>query len=1264
MNNTINSTKNNKLKDNITSATSNINTLKKALGLGAIYAGLRKTASTIKDIAKENIDMIETNNLFEVSMGKVVDKYGNLDTQASKYYTKAMDFQNQMNEKLATNKSELEEYQAMYYSMFKGQGINKDASYTMSESLTKAGYDIASLYNLSVKDAMDKIKSGIAGQVESLRTIGIDVSESSLSKVLNEVGIDRSVQQLSYAEKEVARYIAIIEQAGQAQGDFAKTFESPANQIRVFQNQLIELKQVAGSFIVNAFGGIIVWANAIIMAIKEIIKSIASLFGYDLSSGGSNNLADSIGVSDLNNGLGGATKKAKELKKQLMGFDEINNIDPASTTGGSGGSGGVATGVDDKLLKSLKEWDNKMNSITGKAQEYRDAILKALGFTRDIDGNLKWHWKDMNNILKVLTVIAGIVGGILIIGKITKLVNWLKTLFTILKTGKGATTTFGLGLQTIGKIILGLKSGFTNLGAWISMAVGQYKIFRAQGNGVISSLKLTKSALAETGQGFSSLISTGVKVGVGLTGLVASSALAYKSMKDLNEGSISTTEGMLKLAGSLAGATASGALIGSVFGPAGMAIGAFAGFAISATSAVIGAYNASSKYHDEVKNLKNSVSELSKEIEENTKKYEENKKNINSNLEDKMAELGVYQTLIAELGKYVDANGKVISGNERRIDYILGELSKALGIELSRNGDLITKNGEVVSSYKTLQNELSNTIQKLKEEAETEALKELYKNSIKQKIKDQNELNKAIEKEAEAYNILQKVTDSGASKWSKDYKDAKKSLEEASDTVNTLRDNVANDTKDISNYSSQLTQKVVDDTNSMTLQMMEQGEVTEKQMQNIVSSNWSNWESVYNQANTITQEMMLAQSTTIDTWSPELAKKWSDMADSSKENFLQGISDVDAKTASKILSSINVTNENKPAMAEAWKQLAKKSKDEFDNSFSSLSQDTQNLIIGSITTTETLTPQMQMKWHDLAKTSKDKYNEQLSLVDDDTRKSIEDANKIIDQLSPSEQEKLRNLAKNSKEKYQIELSKMQQSTENAMSNTAGSINRNRSVSNSASSLGSNVKLSYERNLGDGNNSARNFLLGFTRVLSSGGMGGPVGIFYGIASLTRRIVSKFNAGLGNHSPSKKTRKSAIFFAQGFTNQIRKSSLGMISQVGNLATDMTDNFSNNIGMVDTIKELNQGIKVNTRDMAIDTTQYVNYGAISGQIQAQSKVSLGNISDQIYNAVVSGMEKAKVQVDINAKTDEGVIVEKASEGFRDYVTRTGELPFPVPV
>ena len=328
MNSTINSTENNKLKNNIVSATSKMSALKQALGLGAIYIGAKKAYSVMKNIGEANIDMIETNNLFEVSMGKVVDQYGNLNTEASKYYTQGIKFQNEMNEKLATNKKELMEYQSMYFNLFNSQlgAKNRDKSYFMSEQLTKAGYDIASLYNISTEQAMKKIKSGIAGQVESLRTIGIDVSESSLTSVIRNAGItDRSVQQLSYAEKEVARYIAIVEQAKVAQGDFARTFDSPANQIKIFKNQLAELQQVAGAFITNVFGNILVYVNAIIMVVKEILKSFASLFGYDLGSGGSTNLADSVGVSDLNSGLGSASKKAKELKKQLMGFDEINN---------------------------------------------------------------------------------------------------------------------------------------------------------------------------------------------------------------------------------------------------------------------------------------------------------------------------------------------------------------------------------------------------------------------------------------------------------------------------------------------------------------------------------------------------------------------------------------------------------------------------------------------------------------------------------------------------------------------------------------------------------------------------------------------------------------------------------------------------------------------------------------------------------------------------------------------------------------------------
>lgn len=1132
MNNTINSTKNNKLKDNITSATSNINTLKKALGLGAIYAGLRKTASTIKDIAKENIDMVETNNLFEVSMGKVVDKYGNLDTQASKYYTKAMDFQNQMNEKLATNKSELEEYQAMYYSMFKGQGINKDASYTMSESLTKAGYDIASLYNLSVKDAMDKIKSGIAGQVESLRTIGIDVSESSLSKVLNEVGIDRSVQQLSYAEKEVARYIAIIEQAGQAQGDFAKTFESPANQIRVFQNQLIELKQVAGSFIVNAFGGIIVWANAIIMAIKEIIKSIASLFGYDLSSGGSNNLADSIGVSDLNSGLGGATKKAKELKKQLMGFDEINNIDPASTSGSSG-SGGVATGIDDKLLKSLKEWDNKMNSITGKAQEYRDKILEALGFTKDINGKLKWSWKDMNNILKVLTVIAGIVGGILIIGKITKLVNWLKTLFTILKTGKGATTTFGLGLQTIGKIILGLKSGFTNLGAWISMVVGQYKIFRTQGNGVIESLKLTNASLAETGQGFLSLIPTWAKVGVGLAGLVGSSALAYNSMKQLEEGSISSTDGILKLSGSLAGATASGALLGSVIPGVGTAIGALVGFSTGAVASIIGLSSAQSELTIELQNTSKEIDTQIEEIDNIKKSYDEVIDSINKNKEASLLNLEVTKKQSEVLGEYIDANGRVKEGYEDRVKLILGDLNNALGTEYGLTGNQITRNGELVKSYNELKSNIDSYIAKKKQQIEAEAYEEVYKETLKERIqleeKQKNLLDERLKAEQEYKDAISDVStatnffDIIQAQNNKTL--AEKNLKKITEEEKEYRKEIEKNQSKLDEYSNKIdgTYKNIEDTSKTTgtniLQNMQQ--------------NFSD------------------QTKTVDTNTNILSNRFKILGTNEGTSYIQGLDSTKnnaTQTANQLQKLVENGLENDPA----YRKVATDSIKEYLNN-----------------------------------------------------------------LSTSEQKKL---------------------LKQCGINNADEVVKGLKQGDLSEDVGVNIVKGLQIGL------KNNYWQG--KTLSTA------------FDLATNVLAKFKRTFGINSPSRKTRTFGIYLLQGLGVGINKEQNNVLSTVKDFSNNLLKEFN------EPINELNQGIKVNTKDMAIDTTQYVNYGAISGQIQAQSKVSLGNISDKIYNAVVSGMEKAKLQVDINAKTDEGVIVEKASEGFRDYVTRTGELPFPVPV
>lgn len=1181
MNNTINSTKNNKLRDNVDSSVKTINTLKKAMNFGIIYAGLRKGWNIAKDISGEYIDMIETNNLFEVSMGKVVDQYGNLDTAQSKYYIKAMKFQNEMNERLATNRAELMNYQAMYYSMFNSQlgSKNKDKSYFMSENLTKAGYDIASLYNLTVDQAMTKIKSGIAGQVEPLRTIGIDISESALQKVLNGVGItNRSVQQLSYAEKEVARYIAIIDQAKQAQGDFAKTFEQPANQIKVLTNQWAELKQVAGSFVVNVFGGMLTYVNAIIMVVKEILKGFAGLFGYDLTTGGAD-LSTAVGVEDLNSGLGSAGKKAKELKKQLMGFDEINNIDPASKSGGSGK--GVATGIDDKLLNSLKEWDNKMSSISGKAQEIRDAMLEWLGLSDGIPRTFEEWWNKLGKIQKILLVITGIIGGIYVIGKITKLINWLKNLFTILKTGKGAVTTFGLGLQTIGKTINATKSGYTNLKTWISMVVEQYKIFKSQGNGMIESLKLTNKQLSATNQGFLSLIPTWAKVTGGIAGLIGSSTLAYKSMEDLSNGSINATEGLLKLAGGLTGATASGALLGSAIPGVGTAIGALAGFVIGATSALVGYKNETVLATQNIENVTNKTNDYIKAI---NKEKEAIQEKVNNGL----SEQEHYRKIVNELEALVDANGKVKAGYSDRVSFILNQLNEAYGTEYRIVDGTIEKYDELKKNiYKIIEAEKAKIILNANEETYTNAIKRQVENQTKlrEQMQEQNKAQQAyndkLNELKDRYGDVQKAREIAHKspilpKDFKDFEELEKALNKSKNKVNELTKSISNDNKTII-YWEDLKEATVTGDNKKI------------------------------------QESMANLSTTYSTETENQEKTLLD----------------------QINAEINMTNDRKRIWKENGIEINETRKLQLETGIRTLAEK----LVEQTNTVENLTEDQIEAWKVLGQNSEQIYNEKISQVDEDTRLIIDSLTQKIDVSSPEYSERWKNLASQSKERYHEVLSKLPEDTRNKIQEIVGATySKQGDVNSSFSSLATGAINAFGQV--SGYNSGSNLVSGIEKGVKDN----KYKITQALTGVANGAVRAFNATLGIHSPSRVMMNYSKFIPIGIAKGI-------------------ENESNTV--FNSMKELSEGIKVNTKDIAIDTNQYIDYGAIRGQVQAQSNISMSNnIVQGIAEAVKESVRNAEINVNIEARTEEGVIVKKASQGFKDYVTRTGELPFPVPV
>ena len=527
--------------------------LKKTLNFGGLVYGAKKAFDFLWKSTESSIDYIETLNLFEVSMGKTLNVYENLEAQSNQYYTKALKFQKQLNEAFGTNIEETMRYQALYNQMAKSMGIGNEASYTISENLTKLGIDLASLFNKSESAAMEALRAGVlAGQTKPLRNYGLDVTQQSLAPLLGELGIERSVSQLSQAEKMVLRYIAVLKQASAAHGDFAKTIESPANQLKVLKNQFQELRTAIGNLFQGLLGQILPYINAIVMVIKELVKMIGSLFGFNVSSSNTN-LAEKVGIDELDAGLGSAVGSAKELKAQLMGFDEINNITTETSSGGGGGSIS-STGIDSKLLGALKEYDNLMGKVKMKATDIRDKIMDWLGFTKIINpitGEISWKLREgWTNLKKIWTIVKGIIG--LYIGtKIVKLIGNLRNLFTILQTGKATgLTPFTSGLKGVKDAISGIKT-------WVGIGVDNFKSLKAAG-------ETTGKALSMTAQGMWDLIPVAVKATAGIAGLAASLYGAYDSMKDYSEGTKSAGEAFTQLGISIGGAAASGAILGSV----------------------------------------------------------------------------------------------------------------------------------------------------------------------------------------------------------------------------------------------------------------------------------------------------------------------------------------------------------------------------------------------------------------------------------------------------------------------------------------------------------------------------------------------------------------------------------------------------------------------------------------------------------------------------------------------------------------------------
>lgn len=517
--------------------------LQKTINFSAIYLGAKQALSTLKEMTDASVDYTETVNLFNVSFGKGVEGL-------NRYYEQAISFQEKLEEKLGVNIEESMRYQALFNSMTKSMGLSANYAYTLSENMTKLGYDLASLYNIDPTSAMTKLRAGLAGQTEPLRELGLDITEQSLRPVAESLGINESIRNMSQAEKAVLRYIAVLRQATIAQGDFARTMDSPANQLRIFNAQVTAFKRNMGNLWQGILGGILPYVNAVMMVINELLKMVAKLFGFEVSSQPVN-VSASIGADDLASDLGTAGKKAKELKAQLMGFDEINNInlDNDTSSGGGASSGGVG-GIDQRLLDALHGYDNLMDSVSNKATEIRDKMLDWLGFERDDDGT--WRLKEgLTNFEKILDVVKTI-GVALGTWKVSSLITNLFKNLGVLKGHQAFQLAFGITLLATGifaqykgtrHLLDGDVDLFTLLETFLGTAGGAF--------GIVSILKATK---------FGKTMSLGNKLKVGFGVMLGIQGIQV-FFDGINEGDIKKT-----LLGAFEGITSLSVAFNGLFG--------------------------------------------------------------------------------------------------------------------------------------------------------------------------------------------------------------------------------------------------------------------------------------------------------------------------------------------------------------------------------------------------------------------------------------------------------------------------------------------------------------------------------------------------------------------------------------------------------------------------------------------------------------------------------------------------------------------------
>lgn len=341
-------------------------------------------------VAKFN-DFYEATDLFHNAMGNLS---GEADTLISK-----------MQGLLGVDPTKAMTYMATIQSLGTSFGLTSDKAYILSKNLTQLAYDEGSYWNKDVAETFTAMSSAISGEIEPIRRLGVDLSQARLQQELLALGFNKQVSSLSQADKAVLRYIAIMKQTANVQGNLAQTIQSPANQIKILKAQLDMLAKSVGSLLYPAMKSILPPLIAAVQLIREFVQWVAKLMGVKVVFTDFTKSADSVGgIGDAMDNTTDSTKKAaKALKDYTMGFDELNIIDP---TQGSSGSGSGASAGNILGDVDLSGYDMFKNYVGNAVDEIKAKLEKLAPLIAGISAGFA-TWAIGNALLEALNKIKG-----------------------------------------------------------------------------------------------------------------------------------------------------------------------------------------------------------------------------------------------------------------------------------------------------------------------------------------------------------------------------------------------------------------------------------------------------------------------------------------------------------------------------------------------------------------------------------------------------------------------------------------------------------------------------------------------------------------------------------------------------------------------------------------------------------------------------------------------------------------------------------------